>query len=112
MKDDLFKEILERTVFKEEYITKVMNALNQLSSGDIELRNAKKQALEVLASLYKEICDLFPFYVNEVLQYQTPNNTKCNAIEEQLKNEIKEKDDLLNQASVRLKRIEERLGAN
>ncbi|MBN1801439.1 MAG: hypothetical protein JW891_08035 [Candidatus Lokiarchaeota archaeon] len=111
MNDELFKEILEKTVFKEEYIAKLMNALNQLNSGNIEVRRAKKQAIEVLASLYKELCDLFPFYLNEVVKYNPKNATEKSEKMEQLMSELREKDDLLKQASVRLKRIEERLGA-
>ncbi|MFX1236113.1 MAG: hypothetical protein ACFFAS_20120 [Promethearchaeota archaeon] len=110
MNDKLFEEILERTIFKEENLKKLMKTMDNLHEGSLELRTAKKRMLEVFSEMYRELCDLFPFYVNEVCNFKPTGNNEKNEREKQLEKELEENDNFLKQAAVRLKRIEEMIG--
>lgn len=109
-KENNLEEMLEKIVFDKDNLAILKTAINKVDSGEISLKELRQQIIDLRVRLLEGLIKYIPFYLKQTTSKKslvefTMNNTNNN----QLEQELKERNELLEKVGSRINRIYETL---
>lgn len=102
------RELLEKILFDENELIKLKNGIGQLVSGDLSSREFKERIIQLRTSLLEELMKFYPYYLNQCIQ-ENPFSKDQN--KDTYKQQLKERDSLLERIGIRLQKLYEKLSS-
>lgn len=104
---EFLNDVLEKLLFDKSQLTILKNEIEKVVEGSLTPKKLRKQIIDFRIEIMERLLEYFPFY----LKYTPKQNQINNFIKtsDDLSEELKEKDKLLKEIGIRVKKIYENL---
>jgi hypothetical protein len=109
-----FPAVLEKIVFNKEELAELKDFITKFSTGEIDTTQLKQYILQTRIRIINDLTEFFPFYVEKMkIKEESLKNIKKNKGADgdisRLLEQIKERDDLLNNLIPRILNLEKKI---
>jgi hypothetical protein len=99
---EYLKAQIENILLEENSLSQLKEAITKLVKNQITPRKMRQMILEQRLGMLELITDLFPFFLNSIKHKEKFGINGNSQVEEELKNKLKEREDLLTEVALKL----------
>lgn len=110
--NEQLRETLEKIVFNEELLDVLKNAIDGATADKMSSKQLKLLIIEQRTKIFEDLLEFFPYQVENYLALNSLDEFTSNQVDPELNRELEEKNQFLEEVSMRINRIHEKLRDN
>jgi len=106
-RDNILADLLEKILFNKKQLDILKNSIEHVSTGKFTPKQLRKQIIKFRVQIIDKLIEFFPFYHKQIfLEESLGSDNKPNP---QIRENLKEKNQLLEEISLRINKIYSKL---